>query len=273
MVPADGRSGPAGFEAVDASGDPAALIGLLEAARTVPGLVAAKRGLLEQLALGTAQAALDVGCGYGADVADMARRMPRGTQVSGVDASEAMIAEARRRTASFGARVSLRVGEATDLPYPDHMFDACRADTVLQHVPDPGRVVSEMARVTRPGGRVAVLEFDQGTAFLDHPDTETTRIILDTFTDAAVHGWIGRQVPRLFRLAGLTDVSVTPLVILSNAPFWRILYQSQVARLQDQGLLTDEETSLWWVELEEWAQEGNFLGGATVFVVAASRPS
>ena len=57
----------------------------------------------------------------------------------------------------------------------------------------------------------------------------TTRIILDTFTDAAVQGRIGRQLPRLFTLAGLTDMSVTPTVILSNAAFWRILYQDHVA--------------------------------------------
>jgi hypothetical protein len=62
----------------------------------------------------------------------------------------------------------------------------------------------------------------------------TTRIILDTFTDAAVQGRIGRQLPRLFALAGLTGMSVTPTVILSNAAFWRILYQDHVARLQDQ---------------------------------------
>ena len=144
----------------------------------------------------------------------------------------------------------MRVGEATDLPYPDKAFDACLAGTVLQHVPDPARVVSEMARVTRPGGRVAALEFDLGTTFLDHPDSQTTQIILDTFTDAAVQGRIGRQVPRLFRLADLADVSATPTAILGNGPFWRILYQDHVDRLQDQGILTVQEASQWWAGLE-----------------------
>ena len=273
MVTADSGPGPAGFGAVDASGDPAALIGFLDVAREVPGLNAAKRSLVEQLALGQARAVLDVGCGSGADIADMARRMPPGTQVSGVDASETMIAEARRRTSSLGPRVSLRVGNAIGLPFPDETFDACRADTVLQHLPDPGQAVSEMARVTRSGGRVAVLELDLGTTFLDHPDSDTTRIILDTFTDIAVQGWIGRKVPRLFRCAGLTDVSVTPLVILSNPAFWRILYWQHVAQLQHQGVLTGEEASRWWADLDRCAQAGNLPGGATAFVVTASRRS
>jgi ubiquinone/menaquinone biosynthesis C-methylase UbiE len=58
-----------------------------------------------------------------------------------------------------------------------------------------------MARVTKPSGRVGVLEFDQETAFVDHPDTETTRIILDTFASAMVQGRMGRQLPRLLRAA------------------------------------------------------------------------
>ena len=130
-----------------------------------------------------------------------------------------------------------------------------------------------MARVTPPGGRVAVLEFDLGTTFLDHPGKDTTRIILGTFTDAAVQGRIGGMVPCLFRRAGLTDVSVTPVVILSNELFWRILHQRHVAQLHDQGLLTGGEAGQWWTELEGQAPEGSFLGGVTIVVAAASRPA
>ena len=128
-----------------------------------------------------------------------------------------------------------------------------------------------MARVTRPGGRVAVLEFDVGTTFLDHLDSQTTQIILGTFTDAAVQGRIGRQVPRLCRLAGLADVSVTPAAILGNAAFWRILYQDHVDRLQDQGTLTAQEATQWWAGLEGPAQEASFLGGAVIFLTAATK--
>ena len=95
MVRALNRSGPAEFGAVDTSSDPSALIGFLDAAKSVTGLGEAKGRLLEQLALGQARTALDVGCGTGADLAAMARRMPPGAQVSGIDASETMIAEAR----------------------------------------------------------------------------------------------------------------------------------------------------------------------------------
>jgi ubiquinone/menaquinone biosynthesis C-methylase UbiE len=81
--------------------------------------------------------------------------------------------------------------------------------TVLQHLTSPWRAIQEMARVTRPGGRVAALEFDLGTSMIDHPDHATTRLILASSEDDAVQSWMGRQLPRLFRQAGLTDVSLT----------------------------------------------------------------
>jgi len=246
MVSEDHATSPAEFGTVDVSADPGGLIRFLDAASAIAGLRAAKAALMEQLVLGRARAALDVGCGSGGDVAEMARLMPDGTHVSGLDTSETMIAEARRRTASLGTRVSWRIGDAADLPYGDRGFDACRAATVLQHVSDPARVVREMARVTRPGGRVGVLEFDQETLFLDHPDPQTTRIILDTFASAMAQGHIGRQLPRLFRAAGLTDVSVMPRVILGPAQFLRTLLYDHVARLQDQGVLTGQHTTRWW---------------------------
>ena len=258
---------------MDAAGDPAALIEFMETAGATSGLAAARRALLDRLALGNAAAALDVGCGFGEDVAAMVRHMPPGARVAGVDASEAMIAEARRRTASLGGQVSFRTSDASSLPYRDGEFDVCRAATVLMHVPDPAQVVIEMARVTRSGGRIGVLEFDEGTLFLDHPDAGTTQRILDAFRDAKLQGRIGRQVPRLLRHAGLSDISVTPLVNIGGPALWRMMLQDQVARLQEQGLLTGEQARRWWAEPDEQAQAGNFLGGAVMFVVTASQPT
>ena len=272
MISDDRRAGPVSFDSVDTSADPGGLIRFLDAANGTAGLTAAKHALLEQLDLGKARTALDVGCGPGIDVAEMAQLMPDDAHVSGIDISETMIAEARKRSASLGSRVSLRTGNAADLPYPDQAFDVCRVATVLQHVPDPTRVIQEMARVTRPGGRVGVLEFDQETTFVDHPDTKTTQIILDTFASAMVQGRIGRQTPRLLRAAGLTDVTVTPGVNLGSLQFFRAILRDHVARLADEGILTDQRAGQWWAELDAWAQAGDFLGGAVVFAVAASRP-
>ena len=163
------RSDVTRFGHVDATGDAGSLIAFLDTANTLAGVRTAKQVLLKQVRLAQARSVLDVGCGTGADLISIAERLPPGGRTTGIDISESMIAEARRRASGLGLNISVDSGDAANLPYEDASFGACRAATLLQHVPDPGQVIREMIRVTRPGGRVAVLEFDQDSTMLDHP--------------------------------------------------------------------------------------------------------
>src|SRR5215469_9407548 len=186
--------------------------------------------------------------------------------------SESLIAEARRRVSGLDLNICFDRGDAANLPYEDASFGACRAATVLQHVPDASQVIREMIRVTRPGGRVAALEFDQDSTMVDHPDRDTTRVILQTFGDTMANGWIGRQLPRLFRQAGLTDLSVSPVVNLGEPAMFQAMIGSHVDRLRAGNVLTASQASDWWHALQRQAADGHFLAGAVIFVVAATRP-
>lgn len=259
------------FGAVDQAPDPAAMIEVLDRLKRLLG--PSKAVLLERLAVEQARAVLDVGCGTGEDLAEMARRMPPGGEAAGLDASETMIAEARRRHAGLGQGVTFRLGDALALPYPDAAFDVCRVETVLMHVPDARQAVDEMIRVTRTGGRVGALEFDEGSLVLDHPDQQLTRTILNAYGDAKACSWIGRQLPRLFRQAGLAGVSVDPVVVLGPVEMIRALLGPTVAGLRDGGVLTVDQAQGWWAALNRQADEGDFLGGAIAFVVTGTRPS
>jgi demethylmenaquinone methyltransferase/2-methoxy-6-polyprenyl-1,4-benzoquinol methylase len=96
---------------------------------------------------------LDVGTGTGL-VAELLLR--RGHRVTGLDQSAAMLAAARAR---FGDRVDLVESPAETLPFPDASFDHLTFTYLLRYVDDPGAVLRELARVVRPGGTVAMLEF------------------------------------------------------------------------------------------------------------------
>lgn len=260
---------PRDFPAVDSSGDPAAMIALMDL--LAPLHRASKSLLLDRLAPETGHSALDVGCGPGTDAVELARRMPAGASVEGVDASEAMLAEARRRAAAAGLGITFRAGDASRLPYRDASFDICRVTTVLQHVGDPLRVIREMSRVTRPGGRVGAMELDLSTVVIDHPDRTATRTIMDAFDTATAQPWAGRQLQRLFREAGLAGVTVDPVAYNANHQVARAIFGPVVTRLRGQGALPPEQADEWWSWLDRQDAAGGYTCGGTVFVVTGTR--
>jgi len=96
---------------------------------------------------------LDVATGTGLVAAALAER---GFRVTGLDQSPEMLARARER---FGGRVELVEASAEALPFPDATFDHLTFTYLLRYVDDPAATLRELARVVRPGGTVAMLEF------------------------------------------------------------------------------------------------------------------
>jgi demethylmenaquinone methyltransferase/2-methoxy-6-polyprenyl-1,4-benzoquinol methylase len=103
---------------------------------------------------------LDVATGTGLVAQALVRRY--GCTVVGLDQSASMLDGARARLArdaALGRRVSLVMGEAEHLPFADGEFDHLTFTYLLRYVDDPAATLRELARVVRPGGRVASLEF------------------------------------------------------------------------------------------------------------------
>jgi SAM-dependent methyltransferase len=111
--------------------------------------------LLEQI--GKAACVLDLGTGSGRLLPGLAARA---TTVIGVDASPALLEEARRRTADLPAEsIDLRLGDMAHLPVGNGEVDVVVANMVLHHLPEPARVFPEIRRVLRPGGALLIGEF------------------------------------------------------------------------------------------------------------------
>lgn len=97
---------------------------------------------------------LDVGCGNARDLIQIAKK---GARCIGIDLSPKMIQEARKELLKHGiSNVRLEIGDATELVFPDKMFDKVYASEVLEHISNYARAISEMARVLRPGGYLVV---------------------------------------------------------------------------------------------------------------------
>ena len=131
-------------------------------------------------------AVLDIGCGGGFLAEQFAAL---GCQVTGVDPSPASIGTARAHAAASGLRIDYRVGAGEELPVQDAAFDVACCCDVLEHVADVNRVISETARVLKPGG---LYLFDTINR------TWQSRLLaikvmqewrLTRLTDVAIHDW------------------------------------------------------------------------------------
>jgi demethylmenaquinone methyltransferase/2-methoxy-6-polyprenyl-1,4-benzoquinol methylase len=124
-----------------------------------------RRRAVRALELGDRPRVLDVATGTGDLAIAIARARP-GATVIGLDPSPAMLAIAARKLARAGlvARVELRAGDAQALPFASCELDAATIAFGIRNVPDRALALRELARVVRPGGRIAILELGEPRA-------------------------------------------------------------------------------------------------------------
>ena len=199
--------------------------------------------LLDHLRPG--QELLDVGCGPGTITLGLAARVAPG-RVVGVDASGEVIAAARAAATDAGAtNVSLLTGDAYRLQFGEGTFDVVHAHQVLQHLSSPVSALTEMARVLRPGGILAVRDGDYGGFVWAPADPLLTRW-LELYHQVTAHNGAeadaGRHLAAWVRAAGFTEARVTTSTWTFADPesrrWWGGLWADRVERsaFADQAL-------------------------------------
>lgn len=213
---------------------------------------------------------LDVGCGIGDDVRALAALVGASGRVVGLDNSETMLEKARELSAEAEFPGEFVLGDLLALPFDDATFDGCRAERVLIHSEDPELALTEMARVTRPGGVVVVTEPDMEALTYHASQPGLVRRLALWHCERVHNGRIGRELPERFARAGLTDIQVLPTVAhsdkLSNYPI--IMAQ----RAAQHSLITAEEAESLIAEWRSRDADGTFLEYGVFFTVAG-RPA
>lgn len=144
---------------------------------------------------------VDVGCGSGRAVGELAAR---GVRAIGVDLDPDMIeVAAGRRPAS-----EFHVADATALPLADGSVTGYRADKVLHALAEPEQAVAEARRVLAPHGRAVLIGQDWDTIVIDSDDPELTRSLVHARADALPHPRVARRYRNLLLDNGFTDVTV-----------------------------------------------------------------
>jgi demethylmenaquinone methyltransferase/2-methoxy-6-polyprenyl-1,4-benzoquinol methylase len=183
---------------------------------------------------------LDVATGTAAVAIALAQRT--GCRVTGIDQSAQMLASARAAVAQAGLtdRITLRTGEAENLPFPDATFDALTFTYLLRYVADPGATLRELARVVRTGGTIASLEFGVPPSFLPRLGWRATTAVLPVGARLMSREWsqtmrfLRSNIPAfwratplgelldLYRAAGIEELRVRRLTFGAGIVIWGI---------------------------------------------------
>jgi 2-polyprenyl-6-hydroxyphenyl methylase / 3-demethylubiquinone-9 3-methyltransferase len=219
-----------------------------------PGRFAYFRDVLTRRAVAASGLrALDIGCGGGFLAEEFAAL---GCQVTGIDPSPASIEAARAHAASRGLRIDYRVGSGEHLPAPDAAFDLAFCCDVLEHVSDVNQVISETARVLKPGGLYLFDTVNRTArskllAIKLMQDWPLTRVV-----DVAIHDWdmfikpaelagiLARHGLKIGEITGLGPRASLPAVLVSYiaARRGRITY-GEFSRRLDIGRVTSTGVS------------------------------
>jgi demethylmenaquinone methyltransferase/2-methoxy-6-polyprenyl-1,4-benzoquinol methylase len=197
-----------------------------------------RRFLVTRIDVRPTDTVLDVATGTAAVALELARQ--KDCFVVGVDRTPEMLDEGRRRVALAAAtrKIRLQEGDARSLPFEDGQFDALTFTYLLRYVDDPAATLAELARVVKPGGSIAGLEFALPRG-LWRPLWETwTRVGLPTAGRLIGHGWreVGtflnpsirefyerwpeRRLLAAWREAGIEDVAARRLGLGGGLVTW-----------------------------------------------------
>jgi SAM-dependent methyltransferase len=191
-----------------------------------------------------------------------------------VDYDPAMVAEANRRAEAAGVAAWTRHEHAAAhaLPFADGYFDAVRSERMLQHLVEPEPAIAELVRVTRPGGRVVVVDSDWGSLSLQMGDAALERRLVAVQQFERNHNsFSGRRLPGQLAAAGLHNlhVEVFPLMTTRLPVAQRILgFEGMEQLALDLGRVTPDELARWRAGLAAADADGTFYFCLNLVLVA-----
>jgi len=215
---------------------------------------------------------LEVGCGVGAQTEILLRHFPE-LHVTGVDASEANLDSARAAMDAHlwaQGRYDYVQGDAGRLDFEASAFDGAFLCWILEHVPDPLRVLSEVRRCLRPGAPLVVTEVQNASFFVD-PYSPQTWTYWMAFNDLQVElggdPFVGAKLGNLLQTVGLHDVTTEIVTThLDNRDpgeraeflaFWTELLLSAAPGLIEAGKVSRELVEGMESELDQVARDPN----------------
>ena len=249
------------------------MVALLET-RGYSNYCLAVRTLIEVIELRRGERLLEVGCGSGVLIRRLARHLAGANPIVGVDISPFLLGEARALARREGeSAITFQQGNAEALPFPDNSFDAAMACTVLEEG-DADRMLGEMVRVIRPGGRVGVIVRSNDMPWaVNAPLGANLKAEVEApspkkGSGVSVGGCADATIYRRCLTAGLTALECFPqFQTITPAEPRLATFEQQI-----ESLLNDKDAALWWRGVAEAKADGTFFVATPLHCAVGTKP-
>lgn len=211
---------------------------------------------------------VEVGAGTGASAARLIAE--HDVDVVTLDSSETMVAAQRARGLPHPV-----IADAHSVPVPDNSFDGASADRTIQHVADPERCISEMVRVTRPGGWVVIADPDYSTQTLSIDDQSLALAILAFRVARIRNSHLAHLHALMLARHALRNITVETMTATARDldafdHVWGL--RTWAASAAAAGFTDGDRTTEFQQQIDEAAASGAFTYTVTFFVTAAQVP-
>ncbi len=219
---------------------------------------------------------LEMGCGTGANLRTLAKHGRLTGRAVGIDQCEAFINAAitYSQAEKINEQISFHVGDAHGLDFPPASFDVVIAHTLISHVSDPGRVLSEMARVLRPGGTAVIFDGDYASLTYACPDPAFGRQMDAALANATFNNpSIMRELPHLLPVHGLklTAAWGDAVAEIGQASYFESFAETYVPYVKEAGALPEQAIEAWHAQQKLAMKDGTFFASCNYYTFLVSR--
>ena len=234
-------------------------------------MVVRRSVVLGALNLRSGEKVLEVGCGGGFYAYEAGQFVGSTGKVIAIDISADQISAAHKRCVEL-PWVECQVANATDLPSADAELDAVYAVQVLEYVADLSKVLQEVQRVLRPGGRFINLATNWSSLVWHSQNPERMRRILDAWSGHATYPDLPSILPAVLRKAGIQPVHQRAVPIM-NASYNQNCFSTWLAKMiaryaVSRGVAADE-ASAWLGEFASLEERGEYFFCSTPVLTEA----